>query len=224
MQRDGEPEDRRERGTWGGWLGAPTKAKESMALSLSWGRSAITVFPQRSDGKHDFRVWNAQLIRYAGYQMPDGTILGDPASVEFTQVWGLALVADRGEPEGSRGLIWASGLIWACLAPSCALTLAGSPSTAASTWCLWCCRQMAVTLSSLKSRPTLCSRCQWNIPGKQVGLLRYACSIPSLGRSLASGPSLPPKPSQQQAVAQGLALESCLVSTCAATPDLGRRP
>ncbi|XP_032701331.1 nitric oxide synthase, inducible isoform X1 [Lontra canadensis] len=49
-------------------------------------RSAITVFPQRSDGKHDFRVWNAQLIRYAGYQMPDGTILGDPASVEFTQL------------------------------------------------------------------------------------------------------------------------------------------
>ncbi|XP_058139802.2 nitric oxide synthase, inducible isoform X2 [Dasypus novemcinctus] len=49
-------------------------------------RSAITVFPQRSDGKHDFRVWNAQLIRYAGYQMPDGTVVGDPASVEFTQL------------------------------------------------------------------------------------------------------------------------------------------
>ncbi|XP_029469395.1 nitric oxide synthase, inducible [Rhinatrema bivittatum] len=49
-------------------------------------RSAITVFPQRTDGKHDFRVWNSQLIRYAGYQMPDGSILGDPASVEFTQL------------------------------------------------------------------------------------------------------------------------------------------
>ncbi|XP_054565257.1 nitric oxide synthase, inducible [Eptesicus fuscus] len=49
-------------------------------------RSAITVFPQRSDGKHDFRVWNSQLIRYAGYQMPDGTIRGDPACVEFTQL------------------------------------------------------------------------------------------------------------------------------------------
>ncbi|XP_049716956.1 nitric oxide synthase, inducible isoform X1 [Elephas maximus indicus] len=49
-------------------------------------RSAITVFPQRSDGKHDFRVWNAQLIRYAGYQMPDGNIIGDPASMEFTQL------------------------------------------------------------------------------------------------------------------------------------------
>uniref|UniRef100_A0A8B9Q4M9 Nitric oxide synthase n=1 Tax=Apteryx owenii TaxID=8824 RepID=A0A8B9Q4M9_APTOW len=49
-------------------------------------RSAITVFPQRTDGKHDFRVWNSQLIRYAGYQMPDGSIIGDPASVEFTQL------------------------------------------------------------------------------------------------------------------------------------------
>ncbi|XP_023575735.1 nitric oxide synthase, inducible isoform X2 [Octodon degus] len=49
-------------------------------------RSAITVFPQRTDGKHDFRVWNAQLIRYAGYQMPDGTIRGDPANLEFTQL------------------------------------------------------------------------------------------------------------------------------------------
>ncbi|XP_075760963.1 nitric oxide synthase, inducible [Pelodiscus sinensis] len=49
-------------------------------------RSAITVFPQRTDGKHDFRVWNSQLIRYAGYQMPDGSILGDPASMELTQL------------------------------------------------------------------------------------------------------------------------------------------
>eukprot|EP00070_Physeter_catodon_P028978 XP_028335872.1 nitric oxide synthase, brain [Physeter catodon] len=49
-------------------------------------RSAITIFPQRTDGKHDFRVWNSQLIRYAGYKQPDGSILGDPASVEFTQI------------------------------------------------------------------------------------------------------------------------------------------
>ncbi|NXG42365.1 NOS2 protein, partial [Psilopogon haemacephalus] len=49
-------------------------------------RSAITLFPQRTDGKHDFRVWNSQFIRYAGYQMPDGSILGDPASLEFTQL------------------------------------------------------------------------------------------------------------------------------------------
>ncbi|NWU89997.1 NOS2 protein, partial [Upupa epops] len=48
--------------------------------------SAITIFPQRTDGKHDFRVWNSQLIRYAGYQMPDGSVVGDPASLEFTRL------------------------------------------------------------------------------------------------------------------------------------------
>ncbi|XP_012063514.1 PREDICTED: nitric oxide synthase-like [Atta cephalotes] len=49
-------------------------------------RSAITIFPQRTDGKHDYRVWNNQLINYAGYKNSDGTILGDPANVEFTEV------------------------------------------------------------------------------------------------------------------------------------------
>ncbi|NXA04756.1 NOS2 protein, partial [Sapayoa aenigma] len=49
-------------------------------------RSAITVFPPRTDGRHDFRVWNSQLIRYAGYQLPGGAVLGDPASLEFTQL------------------------------------------------------------------------------------------------------------------------------------------
>ncbi|XP_066457647.1 nitric oxide synthase, inducible-like [Eleutherodactylus coqui] len=49
-------------------------------------RSAITVFPQRTDGKHDFRVWNSQLLRYAGYELPNGVIIGDPASVEFTEL------------------------------------------------------------------------------------------------------------------------------------------
>ncbi|XP_028855964.1 nitric oxide synthase 2b, inducible [Denticeps clupeoides] len=49
-------------------------------------RSAITIFPQRSDGKHDFRVWNSQLLKYAGYLMPDGSVQGDPSSVDFTEV------------------------------------------------------------------------------------------------------------------------------------------
>ncbi|KAL2088551.1 hypothetical protein ACEWY4_015450 [Coilia grayii] len=49
-------------------------------------RSAITIFPQRTEAKHDFRVWNSQLIKYAGYQMCDGTIRGDPASLDFTEI------------------------------------------------------------------------------------------------------------------------------------------
>ncbi|XP_078467746.1 nitric oxide synthase 1-like [Lampetra fluviatilis] len=49
-------------------------------------RSTITVFRQRMDGQHDLRVWNSQLISYAGYRQPDGSILGDPAYVEFTEL------------------------------------------------------------------------------------------------------------------------------------------
>ncbi|XP_072921558.1 nitric oxide synthase 1 isoform X1 [Hemitrygon akajei] len=49
-------------------------------------RSAITIFPQRVDGKCDFRIWNSQLIRYAGYKQADGSIIGDPASVELTEI------------------------------------------------------------------------------------------------------------------------------------------
>jgi len=49
-------------------------------------RSCITFFPPRNDVKKEFRVWNAQLIRYAGYQQENGSVVGDPANVEFTQV------------------------------------------------------------------------------------------------------------------------------------------
>ncbi|KAH8412332.1 hypothetical protein KR009_001346 [Drosophila setifemur] len=49
-------------------------------------RSAITIFPQRTDAKHDYRIWNNQLISYAGYKQPDGKIIGDPMNVEFTEV------------------------------------------------------------------------------------------------------------------------------------------
>lgn len=49
-------------------------------------RSAITVFPQRTDGRHDFKVWNPQLLSYAGYKNPDGSVTGDPLNVEFTEV------------------------------------------------------------------------------------------------------------------------------------------
>ena len=49
-------------------------------------RSAITIFRQRMTGRGQFRVWNSQLLKYAGYRMPDGSIQGDPSSLEFTQV------------------------------------------------------------------------------------------------------------------------------------------
>uniref|UniRef100_A0A672TUY1 Nitric oxide synthase n=1 Tax=Strigops habroptila TaxID=2489341 RepID=A0A672TUY1_STRHB len=49
-------------------------------------RSAITIFPQRTPGRGDFRIWNTQLIRYAGYRQPDGSVLGDPANIEITEL------------------------------------------------------------------------------------------------------------------------------------------
>ncbi|CAM9204885.1 unnamed protein product [Bubo scandiacus] len=49
-------------------------------------RSAITIFPQRTPGRGDFRIWNTQLIRYAGYRQPDGSVRGDPANVDITEL------------------------------------------------------------------------------------------------------------------------------------------
>jgi len=47
-------------------------------------RPTLTAFaPQRPDGP-DIRIWNHQLIRYAGYRTPNG-VVGDPASAELTE-------------------------------------------------------------------------------------------------------------------------------------------
>lgn len=49
-------------------------------------RPAITLFaPQRPDGER-IRIWNPQLIRYAGVRMPDGGVVGDPMNVEITDL------------------------------------------------------------------------------------------------------------------------------------------
>ncbi|MBB6633728.1 nitric oxide synthase oxygenase [Cohnella thailandensis] len=49
-------------------------------------RPAITIFkPANPDGSEPIRIWNHQLIRYAGYETENG-IVGDPASVTFTKV------------------------------------------------------------------------------------------------------------------------------------------
>jgi len=43
-------------------------------------RATITIF--KPDGR---RIWSSQYFRYAGYRQPDGSILGDPGNVEFTE-------------------------------------------------------------------------------------------------------------------------------------------
>lgn len=49
-------------------------------------RSAITIFRQRTEAGHDFRVWNPQLVNYAGYKIDDHTWIGDQANIELTEV------------------------------------------------------------------------------------------------------------------------------------------
>ncbi len=50
-------------------------------------RPAISVFPPRLPGRPDkFRLWNKQLISYAGYEQEDGSVIGDPAYTFFTKV------------------------------------------------------------------------------------------------------------------------------------------
>lgn len=49
-------------------------------------RPAITIFPPaHPDGMHPVRIWNHQLIRYAGYETSQG-IMGDPHSLPFTRI------------------------------------------------------------------------------------------------------------------------------------------
>lgn len=49
-------------------------------------RSVISVFAPECPDKPVPRLWNTQLIRYAGYVQPDGAILGDPLNIDVTQL------------------------------------------------------------------------------------------------------------------------------------------
>jgi nitric-oxide synthase, bacterial len=60
---------------------------EHIELSTNNGqiRPIVTIFAAQRPGQPGIRIWNSQLIRYAGYQLSDGTVLGDPAEVNFTK-------------------------------------------------------------------------------------------------------------------------------------------
>ena len=49
-------------------------------------QSSITVFRAWHPELPEIRVWNHQLIRYAGYEQSDGSVLGDPMNRELTRV------------------------------------------------------------------------------------------------------------------------------------------
>ncbi|WP_078382150.1 nitric oxide synthase oxygenase [Sutcliffiella halmapala] len=48
-------------------------------------KPTITIFRSEKEANKQIRIWNHQLIRYAGYETEHG-IIGDPASVAFTKV------------------------------------------------------------------------------------------------------------------------------------------
>jgi nitric-oxide synthase len=47
-------------------------------------RPVISVFAAAQPGQRFARIWNDQLIRYAGYRDADGAVRGDPRQVRFT--------------------------------------------------------------------------------------------------------------------------------------------
>ena len=48
-------------------------------------RPTISIFAPQI-GEEGIRIWNPQLIRYAGYRQPDGRVIGDPDQVELTKI------------------------------------------------------------------------------------------------------------------------------------------
>ena len=49
-------------------------------------RSAITILAPDEPIGPRVRIWNEQLVRYAGWRRPDGTVLGDPRNAGFTEL------------------------------------------------------------------------------------------------------------------------------------------
>ena len=48
-------------------------------------RLLMTVFAPREPGREGIRIWNSQLVRYAGYRQADGSVLGDPETADLTE-------------------------------------------------------------------------------------------------------------------------------------------
>jgi nitric-oxide synthase, bacterial len=61
-------------------------------------RPMISVFAPENPYRPAPRIWNEQLIRYAGYQQPDGRVLGDPRYLAFTR----ELIRDGWRPPEPR--------------------------------------------------------------------------------------------------------------------------
>ena len=49
-------------------------------------RPTVTIFKPWEENGNEIRIWNHQLIRYAGHMKEDGAVIGDPMSQEITSV------------------------------------------------------------------------------------------------------------------------------------------
>jgi nitric-oxide synthase len=61
-------------------------------------RPTITVFAPDTPARRGARIWNEQLVRYAGYQQPGGTVVGEPCSTALT-----SLALDLGWSSDGKG-------------------------------------------------------------------------------------------------------------------------
>ena len=98
---------------------------EHVRLSSGTGKVVpmITIFAPEHSDQRPVRIWNRQLIDYAGYRRSDGSILGDPLNVPLTEVVRkLGWTRDPAGPfdllpvlietsEGLRWFDWPEGLI-----------------------------------------------------------------------------------------------------------------
>jgi nitric-oxide synthase, bacterial len=60
-------------------------------------RPTISIFPAAVPGRPYARIWNEQLIRYAGYVTPEGATIGDPRYYHFTQAMTARGWSGKGE-------------------------------------------------------------------------------------------------------------------------------
>ncbi|MFF3253329.1 nitric oxide synthase oxygenase [Actinacidiphila glaucinigra] len=68
--------------------GVALEAAAHLRVATNGGRirPVVTVFAPDTPDRPGPRIWNDQLIRYAGYARPDGGVLGDPGNTGITEV------------------------------------------------------------------------------------------------------------------------------------------
>src|SRR3989442_4409609 len=61
---------------------------EHLRLGTNGGkiRPVMSVFASQMPPRPGIRIWNPQVIQYAGYRLPDGSTVGDPSNEELTTV------------------------------------------------------------------------------------------------------------------------------------------